>query len=248
MNGIFKFSLTQKICLSGLLIALTTILQKVIAINYLAALPFFRISFGAPALIIFGSIFLGPLWGGIIGLFSDILGYFAFDASSFPFMPQISLIYLVLGVVGYFVYILIKKIRKPKILFAIEAGILVLFSICVSAFLIGFYECSIYAKIFIPLGLFLLILILLIFQKIVVKKEDKQDALCISFTYLVCDFVVLLVFGSLMKALAFSASFQSFTELLSTIFITQSLVMIFNVCFNTILLITFFKIMKRYVR
>ena len=46
--GIANIPLTQKICLAGLFTALATILQKILAINYLAALPFFRISFGAP--------------------------------------------------------------------------------------------------------------------------------------------------------------------------------------------------------
>ena len=51
----FKTNLTviQKICLSGLFMALIVILQKVVAINYLAFAPFVRISFGGPALIIF---------------------------------------------------------------------------------------------------------------------------------------------------------------------------------------------------
>ena len=85
-GGIGKLPLTQKICLAGLLTALATILQKVLAINYLAALPYFRISFGAPAVIVFASIFLGPFYGAAVGAFSDILGYFAFDMSTFPYM------------------------------------------------------------------------------------------------------------------------------------------------------------------
>ena len=69
----------QKICLAGLFIALTTILQKVIAINYLAFAPFIRVSLGGPALIIFSSILLGPIYGLFVGMASDVLGYFIFD-------------------------------------------------------------------------------------------------------------------------------------------------------------------------
>ena len=47
----------QKICLTGLFIALSMVLQKVIAVNYIAAFPFVRLSFGGPALIIFSSIY-----------------------------------------------------------------------------------------------------------------------------------------------------------------------------------------------
>ena len=118
-NGIGKLPLTQKICLAGLLTALATILQKILAINYLAALPFFRISFGAPAVIVFASIFLGPFYGAAVGAFSDILGYYAFDMSSFGYMPQITLIYLLLGLSAYFVYFLIVKLKNDKLIFII---------------------------------------------------------------------------------------------------------------------------------
>ena len=73
-----NLSIIQKITLSGLFIALITILQKVIAINYIAVVPFVRISFGGCALLIFASVFLGPWYGLLIGAASDILGYFIF--------------------------------------------------------------------------------------------------------------------------------------------------------------------------
>ena len=77
----FKTNLTviQKICLSGLFMALIVILQKVVAVNYLAFAPFVRISFGGPALIIFASVLLGPIYGALIGMGSDLLGYLIFD-------------------------------------------------------------------------------------------------------------------------------------------------------------------------
>ena len=114
-GGIGKLPRTQKICLAGLLTALATILQKILAVNYLAALPFFRISFGAPAVIVLSSIFLGPFYGAAVGAFSDILGYYAFDMSSFGYMPQITLIYLLLGFSGYFVYMLIDKLKNEEL-------------------------------------------------------------------------------------------------------------------------------------
>ena len=69
-SGVFKYNLKpiQKICLSGLFIALTVILQKVIAINYIPVIPFVRVSMGGPALIIFSSVFFGPIYGMIIGM------------------------------------------------------------------------------------------------------------------------------------------------------------------------------------
>ena len=249
LKGVGNISLTQKICLAGLFTALATILQKVIAINYLAALPFFRLSFGAPAVIVFASIFLGPLWGAAVGAFSDILGYFAFDASSFAFMPLITLIYLVLGLAGFFVYKLVSKIKNDKAIFITEVSVLGAAFIGVSLYLILIYECPIIAKILIPLGLFALLAGLIIFQKIFSKPEGSFYApIKLSFSYFVLDLLVLVLFGSTMKAIAFTNNFEAFKSLLGTILITQSLVMIFNVVFNTVLLATFFRLTKKYTR
>ena len=76
-----ELSIVKKICLSGILMALIVIFNKVLAINYI--IPFARISFGSIALIIFASIVLGPFYGAIIAGVADILGYFMFDMSSF---------------------------------------------------------------------------------------------------------------------------------------------------------------------
>ena len=248
-GGIGKLPLTQKIVLAGLLTALATILQKVLAINYLVALPFFRISFGAPAIIVFASIFLGPFYGAAVGAFSDILGYFIFDMSSFAYMPQITLIYLLLGFLGYFVYVLVSKIKYGKLIFLIEIGFLLLSFLGVSAYLIFAYECDLLAKILIPIGLFVLLVILVVFQIVFNKKEGKFYApINLSFTYLLLDVFVLVLFGSLMKAWAFSADLASMWSLYVTILITQCFIMIFNVVFSTILLSTFFRLTKKYLR
>ena len=81
LRGLLGARLTaiQRICITGLFIAIVTILQKVLAVNYIPVVPFLRISLGGPALIIFSSIFLGPLYGLIIGAASDVIGYFLLD-------------------------------------------------------------------------------------------------------------------------------------------------------------------------
>lgn len=88
-----NLSVIQKICLAGLFIALIVILQKVVAINYLAFAPFIRVSFGGPALIIFASILLGPIYGGLIGMASDLLGYLIFDPRMYPPYFHLGIIY-----------------------------------------------------------------------------------------------------------------------------------------------------------
>lgn len=249
-DGIGKLPKTQKICLAGLLAALATILQKILAINYLAALPYFRISFGAPAIIVFASIFLGPFYGAAVGAFSDILGYYAFDMSGYAFWWQITLIYLVLGFSARFVYLLVDKLKNDKLIFAVEIAFLALSLIGVSLYLILVYDCSLISKILIPIGLFILVTILVIFQIIFNKKEGNFYApIKLSFSYLILDVFVLVLFGSFMKAWAFSGEHpEMISSLFTTILITQCFVMIFNVVFSTILLSTFFRLTKKYMR
>lgn len=248
LSGIGNIPLTQKICLAGLFTALATILQKVLAVNYLVALPFFRLSFGAPAVIVFASIFLGPLWGLAVGAFSDILGYFAFDASSYAFMPLITLIYALLGFAGYFVYILINRIKNDKTIFIIEIATLLAAFIGVTFYLIFVFDCPTIGKILIPIGLFVLLCILVSFQFVISKKKQGlYTSVKISFTYFILDLFVLVLFGSTMKALAFSTGFDGFKSLFFTVIITQCLVMIFNVVFNSVLLSTFFRLTRKYM-
>ena len=106
----------QKICLTGLFIALAVICQKVMAVNYIPALPFVRVSFCGPALIIFASIILGPFYGMVVGAASDLLGYLIFDPRTNPMFIQITLIYAVLGFASYFVFCLVRSITNRKLM------------------------------------------------------------------------------------------------------------------------------------
>ena len=126
----------QKICLTGLFIALAMILQKVIAVNYIAAFPFVRLSFGGPALIIFASILLGPLYGALVGAGSDLLGYIAFDIKAYPLYPQITAIYALLGFAAYFIFSFITSIKNRKLILGIEIVSLAIIWAAVSLFVI----------------------------------------------------------------------------------------------------------------
>lgn len=247
-KGKGNISLTQKICLSGLLIALVAILQKILAINYLAGLPFFRISFGGPALIIFASIFLGPFWGAIIGFTSDLFGYFVFDASSIVYKPQIGIIYLVLGFVSYFIFDAISKIKNHKVLITIETISFIILFLGVSSYIIFVYECELAFKIAIPIGLLVLFCGLEIFTlKYKPKEEILYSSLTVSFASFITDFVVLVLFGSLMKTWAFLIYYDNAFLLWVMIIVSQGLVLFFNVVFNTVVISLFLRLTKRYI-
>ena len=110
----------QKICLAGLFTALAVIMQKVVAVNYIPVLPFVRVSFCGPALIIFASILLGPIYGALVGAASDLLGYLVFDPRTYPPFFQITLIYALLGLGSYFVFSLVRSIKNKKLMAVVE--------------------------------------------------------------------------------------------------------------------------------
>jgi ECF transporter S component (folate family) len=61
----------KQLVLSSMLIALSIILTRVLSIQLL---PTVRYSFGKIPIFIAG-ILLGPVWGGLVGALSDIIGY-----------------------------------------------------------------------------------------------------------------------------------------------------------------------------
>ena len=246
-----NLTVMQKICLSGLMMALVAILQKVIAINYLSFAPFVRLSFGGPALVIFASILLGPVYGLFVGICSDLLGYLVFDPRIYPPFLQITAIYALLGFVSYFVFSLVFSIKNRKAIAIIEIIVLAIIWAIIAVFVLANKEitlfsstyqltalskslvCSISGAIFVGIILF----------SVLVKPKDNciyRSPLHICFASFICDFFVLVLFGSVMKAWAFG--FATFLAII----ICQSLVMFFNVMIDTFFISAFQKFTKKY--
>ena len=241
----------QKICLTGLFIALSMILQKVIAVNYIAAFPFVRLSFGGPALIIFASILLGPIYGALVGAGSDLLGYIAFDIKAFPLYPQITAIYTLLGFASYFIFSFVTSIKSRKLMLGIEITSLTLIWVAVSLFVILNNEITVMSttqqintlvKILVPSISGVIFIGLVIFSILYKGKDDKPvfSPLHVCFASFVCDFFILVLFGSLMKALSFG------TATFMAIILCQALVMFFNVMLDTMFISIFQKYTKKY--
>ena len=249
----FKTNLTviQKICLSGLFIALVVILQKVVAINYLAFAPFVRISFGGPALIIFASILLGPIYGALIGMGSDLLGYLIFDPRMYPPYLQITAIYTVLGFVSYYIFSIIFSIKNRKVLAMIEIIVLAVIWALTSAFVIlnnqitlfsSTYDVPLLSKILVPSFLGAMFLGIILFSILYKPKDDNpyMSPLHICFASFICDLFVIVLFGSIMKAWAFG--FATFLAII----ICQAMVMFVNVTLDTLFINVFQRYTKKY--
>ena len=249
----FKTNLTviQKICLSGLFMALVVILQKVVAINYLAFAPFVRISFGGPALIIFASILLGPIYGAFIGMASDLLGYLIFDPRMYPPYLQITAIYTLLGFVSYFVFSIVFSIKNRKALMLIEIIVLALIWAAVSAFVLinnqitlfsSTYDVPLISKILIPSILGIMFVGIILFSILYKPKEENpyMSPLHICFASFICDLFVIVLFGSVMKAWAFG--FATFLAII----LCQAMVMFINVTLDTLFICVFQRFTSKY--
>ena len=249
----FKTNLTviQKICLSGLFIALVVILQKVVAINYLAFAPFVRISFGGPALIIFASILLGPVYGALIGMGSDLLGYLIFDPRMYPPYFQITAIYTVLGFVSYYVFSIVFSIKNRKVLAMIEIIVLAVIWALTSMFVVSnnqitlfssSYDVPLLSKILVPSILGMMFIGIILFSILYKPKDDSpyMSPLHICFASFICDLFVIVLFGSVMKAWAFG--FATFLAII----ICQAMVMFVNVTLDTLFISVFQRYTKKY--
>lgn len=252
INNAFGYALKpiQKICLAGLFIAITTILQKVVAINYIPIVPFVRISLGGPALIIFSSIFLGPIYGAVVGFASDILGYFIFDPKTYGMYWQITAIYTVLGFVSYFVFYLIKLLKNRKLCFIIESLSMLAFATFISLFFIlnnkvtlysSTYDIALWQKITIPIVVFALFIGLIIALFIISRKTKTEEYSIwqISFACFILEVSVIVLFGSLMKSWAFNFNFF----IIAT---CQLVVLFFNIPINTLFISLFLRLTKRF--
>lgn len=249
------FSTTFNICLAGLLIAIATICQKVLAINYIPSIPFFRASFGGPATIIFASIILGPYFGAFVGAASDLLGYVLFDPKNNAYFFQITILYAVLGFISYFVFNLVRKIKRDKISFIVMIAIafcclvpiILILSLNEELNLGGVtYTITLVYRIVVPIALFLLFAMVILFVFLFDHSQKKKGVVqnvstyTLGLTSFVIEIIVMVGVGTTMKGWAFG------WNLYLMILVVQIATLFINICLNTLILSTIFKTGKRF--
>ena len=243
-----KLSLTSKICLAAIFIVLATICQKVIAVNYIPIVPFLRISIGGPAIIIFSSILLGPWFGLLVGFGSDVLGYFIFDPKNNAFFPQITAIYSLLGFASFFIFLLVKKLIGEKVVKIVLPsfiglcllGVVLPVWLCDTLELYGStYTLVLWQKISITASLIVLSAFLLVFAFVYGKKNQTVNVYRIVFSLTIIELLIMVVFGTLMKGLAFG--FATYPVIL----LCQIIVLFINIPLNTVLISILTNIIKK---
>ena len=113
---------SHKITIMGFLIALSIILTRIASLRVaIGGVEGIRIGLGRLPIILGGIIF-GPLAGGLIGAFSDLLGYFINPIGAY--MPHFTLTSALTGIIPATILILMRK-DEPNIFdlgIAITAG------------------------------------------------------------------------------------------------------------------------------
>lgn len=105
-----KLSLTQKITFAAILLAFGIVSTMVFKMVPMGNFSFLRFSL-TPSIVIFSSLWLGPFFGAVVGVFSDLLP--AFLLSQGAYNPFLSVAYALLGILPFYVFQFSK--RAPKL-------------------------------------------------------------------------------------------------------------------------------------
>ena len=240
-----KLSPVSKIALSGLLLALTIIFTRFLSIQNIPVIPFVRISIG-PALIIFASIFLGPIYGGVIGGASDILGIFLVpNALGYSINPWFTLVYTILGIVPWFIYKLFKLIKNQKITFAILIATFIALWVFVLIYgltheRIRDVEITTLFRILVISISFVLTALTVIGLYFINKKYKDSDINIsnIALTALICEVAIMLIGNSIVKSIFFEVN------ILIVLFF-QAIVFFIDIPLNTIVISYLLKIANK---
>jgi len=108
-----KMSQIYKIIFSAILIAISIILSRAFSINlYVIGIPFVKISF-ATGVIMFGSFYLGPIYGLIIAICEDIIGSLILQQGG-SYNPVYTISVALGGLMPFLIYKVVDLIKIEK--------------------------------------------------------------------------------------------------------------------------------------
>ena len=251
-----KLSIVHKICLTGLLLALTIICTRLLSIQNIPIIPFVRISFG-PALIMFSSLLLGPLCGAVVGAGSDILGIVLFPNSlGYGINPFFTVVYGLLGILPWVIYYLVKNIKNNKITAIFMFFFMFALWIFVFVFLLTHDQISVMGKEYIfelwhkwlIIGLSFVLSILTsvaiyFTNKMMERKFGDEDikTYSVAICCLICEVILMLILNSIVKMFVFEVDFLF-------VFFAQAVVFFIDVPLNTFVVTYLLLLTKKLVR
>ena len=234
-------NVVRQITLSALILSLTIICTRLLSIQNIPIIPFVRVSIG-PALIIFASIFLGPVAGLVVGAASDILGIVLFpNALGYSINPLFTVVYGLLGLLPYFIFKVAKTVSKNSINFVIISVILGSLCVFVTIFMSLNSSIVLFGKTYefltwhkalvISLSWVLSVatLVALFFTHKHFEKKYGQDEVHvypIAVASVLVELVVMLILNTIVKVMFFEVDFLF-------IFFSQAVVFFIDIPLNT---------------
>jgi riboflavin transporter len=232
----------NRITTGALLIGLAIIFEKLLVIQIP---PFIRIGIGSIP-VIMSSILLGPVYGAMVGASADVIGYFAFDITGFPYTPFVTISFIILGILPHYLFKLTKRLRYQKKPLPIVYGLIGIIWVFLSIYVWTndeittggqLYQLDIYWKVLLPIlsalifsGLiFLIYLINHRFQRKIVTYPNCPSPHEIAFVVLVIEIIVHIFWGSFWKSIFFNIDFM-------IVWFTQALILIIAFPVKTFLL------------
>ncbi len=232
----------RNITLSALMIGLGVIFERLIVINIP---PFIRIGIGSIPVIL-SSVLLGPIYGAFIGASVDILGFFVFDITGYPYTPYVTISFILMGVLPYLLFkasAFMRYKKRPFPLSYIILGLIWLFLLIYvltqsSVRISGTnYNIDIYMKVLIPIISFLVFTgfsIFIYFSNSYFQKRIMLYPKCPSphesaFVILILEIFVHMMWGSVWKSWFFGL------DILMVLFI-QSVILILTFPIKTLVL------------
>lgn len=107
-----KMTIIQKISFSALFIAFGIILSRFVSLPYLFGLPFLKVSF-TPSLVMFSSFYLGPVFGLLVGTFTDVFGALLVQQGGM-FNPLFTIPASLTGLMPYILYKIFNNKAEKK--------------------------------------------------------------------------------------------------------------------------------------
>ena len=104
-----RFNSIEKITLAATLLAIAVVLGTITKTIRIPHLSFLSFSF-TPALLVFASLCLGPVYGAVVGGLSDLIPAFLYPTGAYNFL--LTIVFVLLGVFPWLLEKLTKRVRS----------------------------------------------------------------------------------------------------------------------------------------
>lgn len=216
-----KMSVIYKVSYSALFIALGLILSRIVSLPFLFGLPFLKISL-TNSVVMFSSLYLGPVCGLLVGGSIDILGALIMPQGG-SFNPLFTIPALLTGLIPYYAYKLLNNKFDKKVPVSLAIVLFILSTIVSCIFIFNdsiysesgkkSYEITLTMKILIPVLSYFLSFVYLLITKIIKDKfKDKRVSKYYNFNIVsssvfITYFIFKIPVSSLIKSLILNYNF-----------------------------------------